>query len=81
MGELEHRYGTDLKTPTSVSEVGTSDLLPCPFCGSDAFIWPAMIIRGYRVSCRKDCVSMPSRPDMAFNSEDQAKSAWNKRAR
>lgn len=54
-------------------------LKPCPFCGSNAYVWDAMIIRGYKVSCDKDCVSMPSRSDVTFTSEEQAIKAWNTR--
>jgi hypothetical protein len=69
------------KPDEAEAESVLSDLLPCPFCGADAFIWPAMIMKGFRVSCKNDCVSMPSRPDSAFTSEKQAKAHWNSRAR
>ena len=56
------------------------ELKPCPFCGEAAFVWPAMIRPGYRVSCQKDCVSMPARPDTNFTSEEAAVDAWNTRS-
>ena len=62
-------------------QANAESLLSCPFCGSDAFIWPAMIMKGYRVSCKNDCVLMPSRPDVAFSSEKVARAHWNSRAR
>jgi len=54
----------------------------CPFCGSNAYIWP---VPGYvqsstfKVSCMKDCVSMPVRHDTFFTSQEEAAKAWNHR--
>jgi hypothetical protein len=55
-----------------------SDLLCCPFCGSEAFAW--QIREGWKVSCKSDCVTMPPRHDMWFTSIEQAVAHWNKRA-
>ena len=55
-----------------------SELLSCPFCGADAFIWQGHV--GLKVSCLKDCVTMPPRYDMGFTSKDQAIEHWNRRA-
>ncbi|MFA5543029.1 MAG: Lar family restriction alleviation protein [Bacilli bacterium] len=56
------------------------DLKPCPFCGYEAFVWPARIIPGFRVSCTDGCASMPARPDMTFATRKQAAEAWNRRS-
>lgn len=61
--------------PTSVS----NDLLCCPFCGGEAFVWE-MLGKMWKVSCTKDCVSMPPRFDMGFTSEEGARKNWNHRA-
>jgi hypothetical protein len=53
------------------------NLLPCPFCGADAFTWTA--IQGTKVSCSKDCVTMPPRFDMWFTSIEEAIKHWNRR--
>jgi len=53
------------------------ELKACPFCGSEAFIW--RIATGYKVSCKKDCVTMPPRHDMGFTSKEEAIKAWNTR--
>jgi len=55
-----------------------STLLPCPFCGSEAFIWP-IIGNMFKVSCKKDCITMPSRFDCGFTSIEQAQKYWNTR--
>jgi len=51
-------------------------LLPCPFCGAEAFIWAAY--GGYKVSCKNSCVTMPSRHDVSFTLEEDAIKCWNK---
>lgn len=55
-----------------------SELLCCPFCGANAFIWQTHM--GLKVSCSKDCITMPPRSDMGFTSKEQAIEYWNKRA-
>ena len=55
----------------------TEMLLPCPFCGEEAFVWTA--IQGTKVSCSKDCVTMPPRFDMFFTSIEEAVKHWNRR--
>jgi len=54
------------------------NLLPCPFCGAPAFLWGT--VNGYKVSCEKDCVTMPPRFDISFTSPDEAGKQWNRRA-
>ncbi len=51
-------------------------LLPCPFCGAEAFMWAAY--GGFKVSCKNSCVTMPSRPDVSLTSEEVAAKCWNK---
>jgi hypothetical protein len=55
------------------------NLLPCPFCGSPAFMWKT--INGYKVSCENDkgCVTMPPRFDISFTSPEEAEKHWNRR--
>lgn len=60
------------------------ELKNCPFCGRKAIVWGGPAVSryraGYRVSCESDCLSMPSRPDISFTSEESAIKAWNTRA-
>ncbi len=72
-------YWTKEQQDAYLSGVRSSALLCCPFCGAEAFVWPTML-NGWKVSCRKDCVTMPSRFDMGFTSEEGAKKHWNRRA-
>lgn len=53
-----------------------SHILPCPFCGAEAFMWAAY--EGFKVSCKDGCVTMPSRADVSFSSEEVAEKCWNK---
>lgn len=57
-------------------------LLLCPFCGSKAYLCEGgnSTIKGkHKVSCEKDCVTIP--PDGRwFTSQEQAIKAWNTRA-
>ncbi|OGM09225.1 hypothetical protein A2Z67_04780 [Candidatus Woesebacteria bacterium RBG_13_36_22] len=55
----------------------SKDLMGCPFCGSEAFIWIIPGSKLYKISCKNDCVTMPPRFDMGFTSEEQAKKYWN----
>lgn len=56
-------------------------LKPCPFCGANAFIWKdAVLSHGFKVSCEKDCVTMPPRRDTSFSSVEAAIDRWNTRA-
>jgi len=52
-------------------------LKPCPFCGAPAFLWRT--VNGYKVSCEKDCVTIPPRFDVSFTSPDEAVKHWNRR--
>jgi len=54
------------------------DLLCCPFCGAEAFIWP-ILGNKFKVSCKNDCVTMPPRFDTGFTSVEQAIEFWNRR--
>ena len=55
-------------------------LKTCPFCGEDAFVWRAVNFSiGLKVSCKNGCVTMPSRFDVWFTSDEQMIEAWNKR--
>ena len=54
------------------------ELQPCPFCGEAAFCW--RMRDGYKISCKADCVTMPPRHDMAFNTREHAAAHWNERA-
>jgi Lar family restriction alleviation protein len=55
-------------------------LLPCPFCGGEAYIWHAVHQSyGLKVSCRNDCVTIPSSFDTWYTSEEQAIKSWNRR--
>ena len=81
MSELDPGDDTDVETDEGKAESDLMKLLSCPFCGSGAFIWPAMLMKGYGVSCKNDCISMPSRPGSAFTSKAIARAHWNSRAR
>lgn len=61
----------------TIEEQDEKELLPCPFCGAAAFIW--QMHTGSKVSCSKDCVTMPSRFDMGFTSREIAIKFWNRR--
>ncbi len=52
-------------------------LLPCPFCGSSAYIW--YVRTGFKVSCDSDCVTMPPRHDVWATSEEEIVKKWNTR--
>lgn len=49
----------------------------CPFCGANAHVWGASPL--IKITCEKDCVSMPAGTDVFFTSEEQAIQQWNKR--
>jgi hypothetical protein len=59
-----------------MKEIEEKKLKPCPFCGAEAFFWIIME-NMWKVSCSKDCVTMPPRFDMGFSSEDEAMKHWN----
>jgi hypothetical protein len=59
-----------------MKEIEEKKLKPCPFCGAEAFFWIIME-NIWKVSCSKDCVTMPPRFDMGFSSEDEAMKHWN----
>lgn len=55
----------------------TPDLLPCPFCGSEARVWDYPT-RGYEVECvKQDC---PVEPHIWNETQEGAAKAWNTRA-
>ncbi len=56
----------------------TDPLKPCPFCGQESFMFTTH--NGHKVACTRDCVTMPSMPDISFTSEEAAIKHWNKRA-
>jgi len=57
----------------------SEELKPCPFCGGKAFMWGRGEKIKVKVSCEKDCVTMPPRFDVFFTSIDEAVKRWNKR--
>jgi hypothetical protein len=60
--------------------MGKGKLKACPFCGAEAFTWVNLAHEGwFKISCMRDCVTMPSRPDIWFTSESEAETLWNRR--
>jgi hypothetical protein len=61
-----------------------TELKPCPFCGGQGHVEFSRfeLHQGYHVVCfgRKDCPLYCSKPYRAFDTEAEARDAWNTRA-
>jgi hypothetical protein len=57
------------------------NLKPCPFCGGEAFYFPDFRNpASWKISCRKDCSTIPARPDIWFTDLQIAIEKWNTRS-
>lgn len=74
----------DTNTAENCAELGASELsvlLPCPFCGDDAWLHChggvfSDVKIGYRVECEGECHAMTC----YWHTKKEAQDAWNKRA-
>lgn len=66
------------KKPTSISEVGLSDLLPCPFCGSEAMFGFDILLKKSFIKCSNNCVISPH--TFCHNKRKWLAQLWNQRA-
>lgn len=68
-----------------MTENSTSDLLPCPFCGSDNVNWDDGSDHNFVIICMNCGAQTPESnrffsDEMYFKTYDEAKNFWNRRA-